>query len=268
MSVAQKPTGTVSPSTHAGNRTSHDGAASNEGTSMSVAIAGRIDEARAPMPDVGAWLEGRSLLVAPAGNRSPVYRTLKRTFDLVGAATLLVLFAPIMLTVFAVLLVTTRGKPIFRQERVGFCGRRFPMYKFRTMHQNADQIKTQVKNEKDGPIFKNRRDPRITTIGRYLRTTSIDEMPQLFNILFGHMSLVGPRPPIVAEVVQYRAWQFGRLAVKPGLTCLWQISGRSEVGFEDWVRMDLWYAEHQSLWTDFKLLVRTPMSVLSRRGAY
>jgi len=268
MSVAQKNSGAASPSTDAGNRSTHDGTPSDEASSMSVAIAGRIDEARAPMPDVGAWLEGRSLLVSPAGNRSPVYRTLKRLIDIVGAATLLVLFGPIMLCVFVVLTITTRGKPIFRQERVGFCGRRFPMYKFRTMYDNADQIKAQVKNEKDGPIFKNRRDPRITTIGRFLRSTSIDEMPQVFNILLGHMSLVGPRPPIVAEVVQYRAWQFGRLAVKPGLTCLWQVSGRSEVGFEEWVRMDLWYAEHQSLWTDFKLLVRTPMSVLSRRGAY
>lgn len=231
-------------------------------------IEPRLEEAFAPMPDVPAWLEGRKPLAHPNGNQSLVYLATKRVCDVIGAAVCLVLFAPIMLATFFVLMVTTRGRPIFCQERVGFCGRRFPMFKFRTMRLDADRIQSQVVNEKDGPIFKNRRDPRITKIGRFLRSTSIDEMPQLFNILLGHMSLVGPRPPVVKEVVQYKAWQFGRLGVKPGLTCLWQISGRSEIGFEDWVRMDLWYAEHQNLWTDLKLLVRTPLSVLSRRGAY
>ena len=103
-------------------------------------------------------------------------------------------------------------------------------------------MQVEVKNEKDGPIFKNRRDPRITRIGRILRNTSIDEMPQLFNVLAGHMALVGPRPPVEKEVRKYEPWQFGRLAVMPGLTCLWQVSGRSEIGFEEWVRMDLWYS--------------------------
>jgi lipopolysaccharide/colanic/teichoic acid biosynthesis glycosyltransferase len=220
------------------------------------------------MPDFPAWLDGRKPLTFPNGNRSLFYLATKRSLDLVGAVVLLVLFAPIMLTTFVVLTVTTRGRPIFRQVRVGYCGRRFSMLKFRTMRLDAHKMQSQVRNEKDGPIFKNRRDPRITRVGRFLRSTSIDEMPQLLNILIGHMSLVGPRPPVVPEVVQYKAWQFGRLGVKPGLTCLWQISGRSEIGFEDWVRMDLWYARHQSLWTDLKLLVRTPLSVLSRRGAY
>ena len=123
-------------------------------------------------------------------------------------------------------------------------------------------------NEKDGPIFKNRKDPRITRIGRVLRSTSIDEMPQLFNILSGSMSLVGPRPPVAREVLQYEPWQRRRLTVQPGLTCLWQISGRSEIAFEQWVRMDLWYVANQSFWTDLKLLIRTPSSVISRRGAY
>jgi lipopolysaccharide/colanic/teichoic acid biosynthesis glycosyltransferase len=231
-------------------------------------IVPRVEEAFAPMPDVPAWLEGRKPLAYPNGNQSIAYLAVKRVTDIVGAVCCLILFAPIMLTTFVVLMITTRGRPIFCQERIGFCGRRFPMFKFRTMRLDADRVQSQVVNEKDGPIFKNRRDPRITKIGRFLRSTSIDEMPQLFNILLGHMSLVGPRPPIMKEVVQYKAWQFGRLGVKPGLTCLWQISGRSEIGFEDWVRMDLWYADHQSLWTDLKLLVRTPLSVLSRRGAY
>lgn len=220
------------------------------------------------MPDVPAWLEGRKPLTHPNGNQSMLYTATKRMLDVVGAVAGFVLFSPIMLTTLIVLMFTTRGRPFFCQERVGYCGRRFPMFKFRTMRLDADRLQAQVVNEKDGPIFKNRRDPRITKIGRFLRSTSIDEMPQLFNVLLGHMSLVGPRPPVVNEVVQYKAWQFGRLGLKPGLTCLWQISGRSEIGFEDWVRMDLWYAEHQNLWTDLKLLIRTPLSVLSRRGAY
>jgi lipopolysaccharide/colanic/teichoic acid biosynthesis glycosyltransferase len=237
-------------------------------SARSPIVMPRVEEAVAPMPDVLAWLERGKPLTPPAGNRSRVYRTTKRLLDVVGALALLVLFAPVMAATFAVLLVTTRGKPIFRQDRVGRCGRLFPMFKFRTMRLDAHLLQARVRNEQAGPVFKNRRDPRITRIGRFLRSTSIDETPQLFNVLFGHMSLVGPRPPVASEVVQYKAWQFGRLAVTPGLTCLWQISGRCEIGFEDWVRMDLWYAEHQSLWTDLKLLARTPLSVLSRRGAY
>ncbi len=207
-------------------------------------------------------------LVEPEGNRSGGYLAAKRAFDVAGAAALVVLFSPIMLVALLVLTVTTKGKPLFFQERIGFCGRRFRMIKFRTMRLDADKLQHQVKNEKDGPIFKNRRDPRITRIGRFLRSTSIDEMPQLFNILAGDMSLVGPRPPVQREVAKYTAWQRRRLAVIPGLTCLWQISGRSEIGFEDWVRMDLWYLRNQNFLTDLKLLILTPASVLSRRGAY
>ncbi|MGC3966111.1 MAG: sugar transferase [Pirellulales bacterium] len=174
-----------------------------------------------------------------------------------------------MLVVFLALCVTTRGNPLFRQERVGLRGKLFPMYKFRTMRLDALSLQHQVQNQhSDGPIFKNRRDPRITRLGRILRSTSLDETPQLFSVLLGHMSLVGPRPPIAAEVMRYAPWQVGRLAVKPGLTCLWQVSGRSEIGFVDWVKMDLWYVEHQSLATDLKLLVRTPLALVSRRGAY
>jgi lipopolysaccharide/colanic/teichoic acid biosynthesis glycosyltransferase len=166
------------------------------------------------------------------------------------------------------LTVTTKGRPLFFQERLGLGGTRFRMAKFRTMRLDAERLQENVANEKDGPIFKNRRDPRITRIGAFLRRTSIDEMPQLFNVLVGSMSLVGPRPPVVKEVERYAAWHRRRLSVKPGLTCLWQISGRSEVAFEDWVRMDLWYLKNQGLWTDLKLLARTPRSVLSGRGAY
>lgn len=207
-------------------------------------------------------------IVPAEGNRNLGYRLSKRLFDLAGAAALLVLFAPLMLAVLVILTITTKGRPLFVQQRLGYRGRPFPMFKFRTMRLDADKLQAQVANEKDGPIFKNRRDPRVTRIGRFLRSSSIDELPQLINVLLGHMSLVGPRPPVAKEVAKYEMWQFRRLAVRPGLTCLWQVSGRSEVGFQDWVRMDLWYVRNQSFWNDLKLLIKTPLSVLRGRGAY
>ncbi len=207
-------------------------------------------------------------IVEPLGNQSRVYLALKRTGDIVGALLLIVLLSPILFTTLLVLSITTKGKPLFVQERIGYCGRRFRMIKFRTMRLDADKVQHLVQNDKDGPIFKNRHDPRVTRIGRFLRKTSIDEMPQLFNVLAGSMALVGPRPPVAKEVEQYRPWQRRRLAIKPGLTCLWQVSGRSEIQFEDWVRMDLWYLKHQNLKTDAKLLAKTPTSVVSGRGAY
>jgi lipopolysaccharide/colanic/teichoic acid biosynthesis glycosyltransferase len=136
------------------------------------------------------------------------------------------------------------------------------------MRLDADKLQHLVQNEKDGPIFKNRCDPRVTRLGRWLRKTSIDELPQLVSVLIGHMSLVGPRPPVPKEVAKYKSWQRRRLSIKPGLTCLWQVSGRSDVGFEDWVRMDIWYATHQTLWNDLKLLIRTPLKVITCQGAY
>jgi lipopolysaccharide/colanic/teichoic acid biosynthesis glycosyltransferase len=214
-------------------------------------------------------LENDRPLVEPEGNRAPFYLAAKRTLDIAGGLALLIFLSPVLLATLAVLLVTTRGRPFFVQERIGYLGRRFPMIKFRTMRLDADKLQHIVANEhSSGPIFKNRADPRITRIGRILRKTSIDELPQLVNVLLGHMSLVGPRPPVAKEVARYEPWQRRRLAVKPGLTCLWQISGRSEIGFADWVRMDLWYLKHQSLWTDVKLLLATPWAVLTCRGAY
>ena len=207
-------------------------------------------------------------IVEAEGNRQALYLAAKRLLDVVGALCLLVLLGPLMLGVLVLLTITTRGKPLFVQERLGYRGKRFRMIKFRTMRLDAGQVQHLVKNEKDGPIFKNRRDPRITRIGRILRMTSIDEMPQLFNVLKGDMSLVGPRPPVPGEVAKYKQWHRRRLAVRPGLTCLWQVSGRSEVGFEDWVRMDLWYLRNQSLKTDLRLLLATPWKVITGKGAY
>ena len=232
-------------------------------------IAHRFDSiARPPVSLALNRFERGEEFVSPLGNRNMCYLIAKRLFDICGALALIVLFSPILLTTLATLLVTTKGRPLFFQERIGHCGKRFWMIKFRTMRLDAHLIQQTVVNEKDGPIFKNRKDPRITRIGRVLRSTSIDEMPQLFNILSGSMSLVGPRPPVAREVLQYEPWQRRRLTVQPGLTCLWQISGRSEIAFEQWVRMDLWYVANQSFWTDLKLLIRTPSSVISGRGAY
>jgi lipopolysaccharide/colanic/teichoic acid biosynthesis glycosyltransferase len=181
---------------------------------------------------------------------------------------LLIVLSPIILLTLIILTVTTRGRPFFVQERLGIRGRPFRLFKFRTMVLDAPSRRHMVPNEVDGPVFKNSRDPRITRIGWWLRSYSIDETPQLFNVLLGQMSLVGPRPPLADEVAHYESWQRRRLSVKPGLTCLWQVSGRSEIGFQQWMRMDIWYLEHQSLLTDFILLLQTPGSVLSRRGAY
>ncbi len=158
------------------------------------------------------------------------YRVTKRAIDLVGAVVLLAALSPLMAAIFLVLTVTTKGKPLFFQKRLGCQGRPFRMAKFRTMVADAETRQAAVRNEQAGPVFKNRRDPRVTRFGALLRSASLDELPQLVNVLFGQMSLVGPRPPIAHEVARYEPWQRRRLAVKPGLTCLWQISGRCEIG--------------------------------------
>jgi lipopolysaccharide/colanic/teichoic acid biosynthesis glycosyltransferase len=228
----------------------------------------RLDRPRASAFVDDESLEPGPLAVAPEGNRHWLYRTLKRALDVLGTLVLLLILSPVMIVSFLLLVLTTKGRPIFVQERVGQCGRLFRMYKFRTMCLDAHAKQQEIANEMGGPVFKNRSDPRITRLGRILRRWSIDETPQLFNVLLGDMTLVGPRPPIMSEVVRYEPWQRRRLSVTPGLTCLWQVSGRNEIGFDDWMRMDLWYVENQTLLTDLKLLVRTPLSVLSRRGAF
>jgi len=206
--------------------------------------------------------------VEPQGNLSRGYAISKRLLDIAGAIGVLVVLSPVMLAVFVVLMVTTRGKPLFWQMRSGYLGRPFKMYKFRTMRPDADSIQDEVENEQEGPIFKNRRDPRITRLGQFLRKTSIDETPQLFSVLLGHMSLVGPRPLPVHETAEFEAWHRARLTVMPGLTCLWQVSGRSEIGFKEWMRMDIRYMRDQNLKNDLKLLVKTPITVITGRGAY
>jgi lipopolysaccharide/colanic/teichoic acid biosynthesis glycosyltransferase len=228
----------------------------------------QINTLSMPVSLVGRNLDLGVPLVMPEGNPSAAYQLTKRIIDVVGAGALILALLPVLLAVLVVLTITTHGKPLFWQRRAGHLGRPFMMAKFRTMRLDADKIKHLVKNESNGPTFKNRNDPRITRLGRLLRKTSLDETPQLFHVLFGQMSLVGPRPLDTREVARFEPWQLRRLAVKPGLTCLWQVSGRSDIGFEEWSRMDLWYVRNQSLTTDLELLWRTPLKVLGCKGAY
>ena len=194
----------------------------------------------------------------------------KRSMDVVGAAIGLVLLSPIMaLTALAVRL-TSPGPVLFTQPRVGKDGRTFTFWKFRTMTVGAAERKPELadRNEQTWPVFKMKRDPRVTPLGRLLRKTSLDELPQLWNVVQGDMSLVGPRPPTLDEVQEYERWHLRRLELTPGLTCIWQVSGRSLIGFADWVRMDLQYARQRSVRVDLMLLARTVPAVLSGRGAH
>jgi lipopolysaccharide/colanic/teichoic acid biosynthesis glycosyltransferase len=194
----------------------------------------------------------------------------KRGIDVVLSLLLLVLLAPLMaLTVLAIRL-TSRGPVVLPQERIGEGGRAFTMFKFRSMYLNAQETREAYAalNERDGPVFKIRRDPRTTPVGRVIRQLSIDEIPQLVNVLRGEMSLVGPRPPLPEEVAQYTAFQRQRLEARPGITCIWQVSGRSELDFDTWVEMDLEYIDNWNLWIDLRLLALTIPAVLSRRGAW
>ena len=194
----------------------------------------------------------------------------KRVLDVVGSLAGLVLSAPLFLLLALLVKLESRGPVFYKSRRIGWRGRSFTFYKFRSMVDGAHHHREHLLhlNEADGPVFKLSRDPRVTRIGRWMRTTSLDEIPQFLNVLKGEMSLVGPRPPLPEEVAHYEPWQCGRLAVRPGITCLWQISGRSTIGFQEWMRLDLEYIRHQSFWLDLKILLRTIPAVLSREGAF
>jgi lipopolysaccharide/colanic/teichoic acid biosynthesis glycosyltransferase len=180
-----------------------------------------------------------------------------------------VLLSPLLLVVAILVKVTSKGPIFFKQERVGLYGRHFHMLKFRSMVVNAEELKASLMklNEQTGPVFKMTRDPRVTTIGRFIRKFSIDELPQLVNVLRGEMTIVGPRPPIPQEVEKYEAWQRRRLSVRPGITCVWQVSGRNEISFEEWMYLDMQYIDNWSLGQDLRLIFKTVPVVLTGRGA-
>jgi lipopolysaccharide/colanic/teichoic acid biosynthesis glycosyltransferase len=198
------------------------------------------------------------------------YPRWKRISDILVSLAALIAAAPLMLLIAAAIRVTTPGPALFRQLRGGHGGEPFYLYKFRSMVPDAEKKKGELLrfNERSGPAFKMKEDPRVTRTGRFLRRTSLDELPQLFNVLKGDMALVGPRPLPVEEEDGYARWHRRRLAVKPGLTCIWQVSSRDESDFDKWVRLDIEYIHNQSVWLDLKLLMQTIPAVLFRRGAH
>lgn len=202
--------------------------------------------------------------------RRKIVRNLKRALDLLVALVGLVLISPIMILTAIAVKLDSPGPILFRQTRVGRWGEHFPCYKFRSMYIDAEQRLQELmaQNEADGPVFKMKNDPRVTRVGRVIRKLSIDELPQLFNVLKGEMSLVGPRPALPREVSQYEFDQIRRLHAVPGITGLQQVSGRSNVDFKRWIELDLQYIAEQSLWKDIEILLKTIPAVLASRGAY
>lgn len=198
------------------------------------------------------------------------YDVIKRIIDITISGLALIILIPLFLVVAILIKVESTGRVIFPQDRVGRDGEIFKMYKFRSMVANAEELKRKLilENEATGPMFKIKNDPRITTIGRFLRRTSIDELPQLFNVLKGEMSLVGPRPSLPEEVEKFDLWMLRRLDVKPGLTCYWQVMGRNSIGFEEWMKLDVKYVNERTLWIDIKLIFKTFSVLLGDNNAY
>ena len=202
--------------------------------------------------------------------RRKIMRNIKRALDLTVSLFALLLVSPIMILTAIAAKLDSPGPILFRQTRVGRWGEHFPCYKFRSMYVDAEQRLQELmaQNEADGPVFKMKNDPRVTRVGRFIRKLSIDELPQLFNVIKGEMSLVGPRPALPREVSQYEYEQIGRLNAVPGITGLQQVSGRSNVDFKRWIELDLQYISEQSLWKDIEILIKTIPAVLASRGAY
>ena len=190
---------------------------------------------------------------------SAIYNMSKRTLDIIASTLGLIILSPILLVVAILIKLESKGPAIFSQKRIGLNKKEFKMYKFRSMVQNAEELKEKLakENEMSGPMFKMKNDPRVTKVGRFIRKTSIDELPQLINVLKGEMSLVGPRPSLPKEVSKFEPWMLRRLSVKPGLTCYWQVSGRNNIDFEDWMKLDLQYVNDRSFWLDLKLIFKT-----------
>ncbi|MDB1921699.1 sugar transferase [Clostridium tertium] len=188
-----------------------------------------------------------------------IYNLSKRLIDVIASFIGLILLGPILLVVGILIKLESKGPMVFTQKRVGKDGKEFDMYKLRSMIVNAEEIKEKLKeqNEMSGPMFKMKDDPRITKVGKFIRKTSIDELPQLVNVLKGDMSLVGPRPSLPNEVKEFETWMLKRLNVKPGLTCYWQVMGRNNIDFEDWMKLDVKYVNERSFWLDIKLIFKT-----------
>lgn len=200
-----------------------------------------------------------------------IYEQLKRLMDGILAGTGLLLLAPFLAILAIFIKLESPGPILFAQTRIGLCGRKFQCWKFRSMYVDAEKRKQSLMAENEmqgGTTFKIKNDPRITKVGRFIRKASIDELPQLWNVIVGQMSLVGPRPPVPQEVLKYSAYDKQRLIVKPGITCIWQVSGRSDIPFKDQVRLDVEYIRKRSLWMDLLLLLRTIPAVLLAKGAY
>jgi exopolysaccharide biosynthesis polyprenyl glycosylphosphotransferase len=224
----------------------------------------RLDRAR---PLGGALNDGYIHYVSL--DVKPGQLAFKRLFDIVSSALALWALLPLFAFVAVAIKFTSKGPIFFKQRRVGLHGQSFNMLKFRSMVINAEELKAKLAkmNEQSGPVFKMTNDPRVTRIGRFIRKFSIDELPQLLNVLRGEMSVVGPRPPVPTEVEKYEAWQRRRLSVRPGLTCIWQVSGRNQISFEQWMYMDMQYIDHWSLKNDINLILRTLPVVFTGKGA-
>lgn len=204
-------------------------------------------------------------------NCSKLYLVSKRFIDILFSIVGIILLFPIFFIVaFLIKLEDRKGPVIFKQIRVGENGKKFRIYKFRSMVTNAEELKLLLANDNEasGPVFKMKQDPRVTKFGRFIRRTSIDELPQLINVLKGDMSLVGPRPPLPEEVEKYTSYEKQRLAVTPGLTCYWQVNGRSNTSFEQWVEMDLNYIQERNFLVDMKLIVKTVFVLVGSKDAY
>ncbi|MGO8786637.1 MAG: sugar transferase [Terriglobia bacterium] len=212
---------------------------------------------------------GSTPLLTFSGTPEDELLLLKRGIDFIMALVALVILSPLLLILAVLVKITSRGPILFTQTRCGLGGRQFTLYKFRSMRAGADVLREELEalNEVDGPVFKIRNDPRCTPVGRFMRKFSLDELPQLLNILSGDMSFVGPRPPLPAEVEKYERWQRRRLRMHPGLTCLWALEGRSKLSFRRWMELDLEYIDHWSMMLDWKILLKTIPIVLVGRGA-
>jgi exopolysaccharide biosynthesis polyprenyl glycosylphosphotransferase len=213
--------------------------------------------------------DGLPMVAYDGRPRLPEQELAKRAIDIILSGLGLIVISPILSLIALAIKVSSKGPVFFAQERVGLNGRTFKMYKFRSMVVNAEELKEKLAhlNEMSGPVFKITNDPRVTTVGRFLRKTSLDELPQLWNVLIGEMSLVGPRPPLPREVNMYDPKHRKRLSVKPGITCIWQISGRNDVDFEEWMEMDATYVDEWSLTLDIEILAKTLPAVLLKKGA-